>query len=292
MIGETYSEIAHTTADFKTRVIKVFRDNFAIIILIFNIVFSVAVELFDTSVGNPFNVDFFIKLGTDIATTMFCYCCFISYGHKMEKSIMPGYRENCQKWSVMSGKVRNSMSTLFSEFCVSCVDEEREERRRAIIVNHTMLPWETFCDEWREKSPKAVKECVKKGIISRRDAFYINRANGIIKVKPIKPILILCGVKISSINDAGRDGLNPSTISVISRPVIMFILNACVEMLHGAWRGVSTGEEIYNMIFSVLMIIIASVMGYSAGVNSARKEHDKIKGRIFFIEKFLEKHPI
>jgi hypothetical protein len=72
---------------------------------------------------------------------------------------------------------------------------------------------------------------------------------------------------------------------------MMFIMSACVEMLQGAWRGISTGEEVYNMIFSVIMILMASVMGYSSGVNSARKEHDKIKGRIFFIEKFLDKQP-
>ena len=84
-------------------------------------------------------------------------------------------------------------------------------------------------------------------------------------------MLILCGIKVSSLNYAERDGLSPSTISALSRPVSMFILSACIEMLHGAWRGISTGEEIYNMMFSVLMIIIASVMGYSAGVNSARK---------------------
>ena len=237
-------------------------------------------------------IDFFIKLGTDIATTMFCYCCFISYGHKMEKLIMPGYKENCQRWSTMSGNVRNSMSGVFSAFCLESADEEREERRRAIIVNHTMISYDKFCTEWHGKSKKAVKDAVKKGTITQIEAYYINKANGIIKVKPINPVLILCGVKISSLNDAGRDGFKPSTISAISRPVTMFILNACVEMLHGAWRGISTGEEIYNMLFSVLMIIIASVMGYSAGVTSARKEHDKIKGRIFFIEKFLEKHPI
>ena len=289
-LTETYGDIAHAGVTIKEKIGTALRENFAIIILILNIIFRVALEFFDAHVENPFNVDFFIKLGTDIATTMFCYCCFIPYGHKMEKASMPGYRENCQRWSAMSGNVRNLMSALFEKFCRDSADDEREERRRAIILNHTMISWEDFEKNWRGKSKKDVREKVKSGDISAKDAFFINRANGIIKVKPINPVLILCGVKISSLNDAGRDGLNPSTISALSRPVSMFILSACIEMLHGAWRGISTGEEIYNMIFSVLMIIIASVMGYSAGVNSARKEHDKIKGRIFFIERFLEKH--
>jgi hypothetical protein len=154
-----------------------------------------------------------------------------------------------------------------------------------------MIPYEVFMSDWRGKSKADVKKAVRNGIITRHDAYYINRANSVIKVRPINLILILCGVKISTLNDAGRDGLSPSTISVISRPVMMFIMSACVEMLQGAWRGISTGEEVYNMIFSVIMILMASVMGYSSGVNSARKEHDKIKGRIFFIEKFLDKQP-
>lgn len=287
-IDETYGNIAHTGANVKERLTAALRDNFAIIVLILNITFRIALELFDANVENPFTVDFFIKLGTDIATTMFCYCCFISYGHKMEKTIMPGYKDNCQKWSVLSGKVRSNMSETFERFCVARADEERDERRRAIIVNHTMIPWSVFDEKWRGKSKREVGDAVEKGELSRSEAFYVNRANGVIRVKPINPILILCGVRISSLNDVGRDGISPSTVSIISRPVLMFILNAGVAMLHGAWRGISTGEEIYNMIFSVVMIIMASVMGCSAGVNSARKEHDRIKGRIFFIEKFLE----
>ena len=49
------------------------------------------------------------------------------------------------------------------------------------------------------------------------------------------------------------------------------------------------------MIFSVVMIIMSSVMGYSSGVSSARKQHEKIKGRIYFLENFkkdMEKAPV
>jgi hypothetical protein len=35
------------------------------------------------------------------------------------------------------------------------------------------------------------------------------------------------------------------------------------------------------------MIVIASITGYSAGADAGRKEHDKIKGRIFFLERYL-----
>lgn len=73
---------------------------------------------------------------------------------------------------------------------------------------------------------------------------------------------------------------------------MMFILNAMASMIRGSWTGVSTGEEVFDMIFAVLMIIISSVMGYSSGVVAARKEHNKIKGRIFFIENFIKEKAV
>ena len=285
-LNSAYSGVVHTTTDIKAKVIKTVRDNFAFIILVFNVILRVALELFDATVGNPFNVDFFIKLGTDIATTMFCYCCFISYGHKMEKGEMPGYRNNAMLWAQLSEGVRKSRNEAFADFCINCADEEREDRRKAIIQNNTMIAWDRFERDYRGKSKADIDKFVKDGTLTRTAAYYINKANGVIRVKPINPLLILCGVKTESLNDVGRDGIKPSTISALSRPVSMFILSACIEMLHGSWRGVSTGEEIYNMILSVLMIVLSSVLGYSAGVNAARKEHDKIKGRIYFLERF------
>lgn len=284
-----YSEIAHAANDIKARLVKGFRDNFAIVILVFNIILRVAMELFEASVENPFTIDFFIKLGTDIATTMFCYCCFISYGQKLEKATMPGYKNNCSLWASLSENVRKNKSQQFSLFCRECAEDEREERRKAIIQNNTMISWEEF-KVLRELSKKDIDKKIKNGELSRSDARQIKKAAGIIKVKAINPLLILCGVKISSLNDAGRDGINPSTISALSRPVSMFLLSAVIEMLHGAWRGISTGEEIYKMLLSVLMIVLASVMGFYSGVNAAKKEHDRIKGRIFFIEKFNQKY--
>lgn len=288
-MNNAYSGIAHTSSDFKERMIRTVRDNFAFIILVFNILLRIALELFDASVSNPFTVDFFIKLGTDIATTMFCYVCFISYGAKMEKSTLQAYRNNAALWAQLSEGVRKSHNEAFSEFCRVCAEEEREERRKAIIQNNTMVPYDRFEKEYRGKSKKDIAALVKDGTLDRIDAYYVNKANGVIRVKPINPLLILCGVKATSLNDVGRDGISPSTISALSRPVSMFVLSAIIEMLHGAWRGISTGEEVYNMLLSVLMIVISSVVGYSAGVNAARKEHDKIKGRIFFLEKFNQR---
>lgn len=292
-LGGAYEELSHKSESLKERLAALLRENFAFLILALNIAVSVVLRLFSPWVNNPFNADFFITLATNVLTSMFSYCIFISYGQRAEKSSMQGYKENCSAWSLLSGRVRNGMSPEFDSYCRKRASDEREERRRAIIENNTMIGYGKFESEYRGKSVAEISALVKSGTLNRREARYVNRANRQIRVKPINPLIILCGIKISSLNDAGRDGLAPSTVSIISRPVGTFLLNACISMLHGEWSGVSTGEEIFDMIFSVLMIIISSVMGYSSGVGAARKEHSKIKGRIFFLENFLKEahHP-
>ena len=59
-------------------------------------------------------------------------------------------------------------------------------------------------------------------------------------------------------------------------------------MFRGAFIGVTDTAVICDIIYIALMIIIASYTGYSAGVTSARREFDKIKGRVFFLEDFLK----
>lgn len=287
-LNEAYEDIAHTGANIKEKLTSVIRENFAFIILFFNIAISVAFALFTPSVENPFNAAFFINLARNITTSMFSFCCFVSWGQKREKLSMPGYNENTTQWSSLSDRVRTSMSTLFEQYCKTRLEAEREERRRAIITNNTMIDYAVYESEYKGKAPAVIMQYARDGLISYEDARFIKRANKRIRVKPINPLIILCGVKISSLNDAGRDGISPSTLSVLSRPVSLFIFNAAISMIHGEWSGLSTGSEIFVMISSVFTIILSSVAGYSSGVNAARKEHGKIKSRIFFIENFLK----
>ena len=42
------------------------------------------------------------------------------------------------------------------------------------------------------------------------------------------------------------------------------------------------------MFIAILGIIIASTVGYSVGVKTIRKENDKIKTRIVFLQEFVE----
>ena len=292
-LNDAYSKISHAGENFKSKLIESLQRNFALLVLVLNIVVTVAYRLYSPWVQNPFTPDFFITLATNILTTMFCYVVFVSYGQRLEFSAMTGYKENCQRWSILSADAR-IISREFEAYCKERVEIEREERRRSIIENNTMLRYSDYLDLYKGKTRAEVKSAVKAGEIDKDTAKYINRANKRIRIKPINPLIILCGVKLSNVNDAGRDGLSPSTVAVISRPVFMFIINAGISMIHGSWRGVSTGEEILDMIFAVVMIIISSVMGYSSGVTSAHKQHDRIKGRIYFLENFkkdIEKAP-
>ena len=293
-LNGAYIKISHAGADIKGKVLESIQRNFAFLVLILNIAVTVAYRLFSPWVQNPFTPDFFITLATNILTTMFCYCVFISYGQRIEFQAMPGYRENCQRWSMLSSEVRQR-SREFEAYCKERVEIEREERRRAIVENNTMRSYKEYLELYRDKTRAQIREAVIAGNLDRDTAHYVNRVNKRLRIKPINPLLILCGIKLSNVNDAGRDGLAPSTVSVISRPVTMFIVNAGVSMIHGSWTGVSTGEEIFDMIFAVVMIIMSSVMGYSSGVTSARKQHDRIKGRIYFLENFKkdkEKAPV
>lgn len=287
-LEDTYGSIAHKGESLKEKAAALIRSNFAFLILVLNIVVSVVFRFFTPSVENPFTPDFFISLATNILTSMFCYCIFISYGRKSEKIAMTDYAANVDVWSTLSGTVRKSYNVEFDAYCRARVQIEREDRRRALIENNTMIRYEDFCALYRGKSRSEIKALVAAGELDRIDARYVIRANRQIRVKPINPLLILSGIRISTLNDAGRDGLSPSTVAILSRPVGMFILNALITMIHGQWTGVTTGEEIFSMIFSVLMIIISSIMGYSSGVSAARKEHNRIKGRIFFIENFIK----
>ncbi len=284
---ETYSTVANAQNKFTQAVVKFTKDFFPFLILILNILLSLGSKLFKTWLENPFTPDFFISLGTNILATMFCYICFIKYGEDNEKMCSDTYRINVNKWSEMSGIVRSKYSDKFIEYCKRLVDEERDERRHSYIANYTMISVETYEKEYKHKSKAEIKRLVEEGKLSPNEAKYINKANATHKVKPINPILILCGVQTKNINDVGRTGLSNSVVSILSRPLSTFVITACLTMFNGTWVGIGDASAVFDMIYSVLMIVVASFAGYSSGATTAKQTHDKIKGRIYFLERFL-----
>lgn len=283
-----YGDIARAEKNIIDKSVGFIRDYLPFVILGLNILLSTVLKLFEGEFRNPFTPDFFISLTVNILTTMFCYICFVPYGETYEKKVMANFCANLEHWSVLSSKVRCGRSEEFGKYCKERINAEREERRYSIISNQTMIPYEIFEKEYRGKSPREIKKIRKSGVITRKEEEAINKANSDIRVKPINPVIILCGVAGASYNDAGRDGIKHSTVAILSRPVLMFVFSAVTTMLGGHFNGVTDWSQIYDMVFSALMIVFASVTGFTAGVTSARKEHDKIKGRIFFIEGFLE----
>ena len=263
------------------------KDSLPFLILLLNVVVAVLTRLFNTDLQNPFSADFFIELFTNMLTTMVCYSCFVKYGEKNEKLSSAAYASNVERWKEMSGKVRKQSSDKFIAYCHKQVEIEREDIRHFYIFNHTMLTVEEYESKYKKLSAEEIDKLVVKGALHRKEAYYIKRANKTRYLKPINPVLILCGVNKMSLNDVGRDGLNASTMAIITRPVYMFVLTTVVTMFSGYWKGLDGADALFDIIYSALMIVIASITGYSAGADAGRKEHDKIKGRIFFLERYL-----
>lgn len=284
---EKYNDFSNKQNKAMQLITNVIRDSLPFLILLLNIVVAVMTRLFNTDLQNPFTIDFFIELFTNTLTTMVCYSCFVKYGEKNEKLSSEAYASNVERWKEMSGRVRTQSSDKFIAYCRKQVEIEREDIRHFYILNHTMITLEEYESKYKRLHDEEIDKLVEKGALHRKEAKYIKRANKTRYLKPINPLLILCGVNKLNINDVGRDGMNAATVAIITRPVYMFLLTTVVTMFSGYWKGLDGASAVFDIIYSVMMIVIASITGYSAGADAGRKEHDKIKGRIFFLERYL-----
>lgn len=284
---EKYNKISNDQNKAMQVITAFVKDSLPFLILLLNIVVAVMTRLFATDLQNPFTADFFIELFTNMLTTMVCYSCFVKYGEKNEKLSNTAYASNMERWKEMSGKVRKQSSDKFIAYCREQVELERADIRHYYILNHTMLTIEEYERDYKKLSDEEIDKLVVKGTLHRKEAWYIKRANKTRYLKPINPILILCGVNKMNLNDVGRDGLNASTMAIITRPVYMFVLTTVVTMFSGYWKGLDGASALFDIIYSAMMIVIASITGYSAGADAGRKEADKVKGRIFFLERYL-----
>lgn len=284
---EKYNDFSNKQNKAMQLITNVIRDSLPFLILLLNIVVAVMTRLFNTDLQNPFTIDFFIELFTNTLTTMVCYSCFVKYGEKNEKLSSEAYASNLERWKKMSGEVRSQSSDKFIKYCRKQVEIEREDIRHFYILNHTMITLEEYESKYKRLHDEEIDKLVEKGALHRKEAKYIKRANKTRYLKPINPLLILCGVNKLNLNDVGRDGMNAATVAIITRPVYMFLLTTVVTMFSGYWKGLDGASAVFDIIYSVMMIVIASITGYSAGADAGRKEHDKIKGRIFFLERYL-----
>ena len=265
----------------------VVKESMPFLILLLNVVVAVTSRLFHTGLQNPFTADFFIELFTNTLTTMVCYSCFVKYGEKNEKLESKSYASNVERWQKMSGEVRNNSSEKFILYCREQVEIERKEIRHFYILNYTMLTIEEYERDYKRLSDEQIDKLVAKGELHKKEARYIKKANKSRYLKPINPLLILCGVNKMNLNDVGRDGMSAATVAILTRPILMFALTTVVTMFSGYWKGIDDASAVFDIIYSALMVIISSITGYSAGADAGRKECDKVKGRIFFLERYL-----
>lgn len=289
MKTELYDEITQNRAEFHAKLTQTAKDYFPFIVLLFNISLSVLSQLYRIGFVNPLSVEYILDLCVSLSSTMLCYACFIPLGKKSEKDKGSSYSANLIAWSELSGTVRQKgLTRRFSEFCFDQLDIERDERRREIICNHSMISYEQYVNEYKGLSKKQTKRLVQAKRITPAQKKTIDRANANIRVKPINPLLILCGVAHSSFNDAGRKSGAYASTWLMTRPLIIIATSLVINAIQGSWNEMDGIAALYDMFIAILGIIIASTVGYSVGKKTIQKENDKIKTRIVFLQEFIE----
>lgn len=289
MKTEVYDDIARSRSEFHAKLTQTAKDYFPFLVLLFNIALSVLSQLYRIGFVNPLSIEYMLDLCVSISSTMLCYACFIPLGKKSEKEKGGSYNANLIAWSALSGQVREKgLTRKFSEFCHDQLDIERDERRREIICNNSMINYEQYIKEFKGLSKSQTKRLMHMKKITQTQKKTIDRANANIRVKPINPLLILCGVAHSSFNDAGRKSGTYASTWLIGRPLVIIVTSTIINAIQGSWNELDGISALYDMFIAILGIIIASTVGYSVGVKTIRKENDKIKTRIVFLQEFVE----
>ncbi len=286
-VFETYDTMSNAFAD---KVKKAVVDFFPYLLMLANILFMVLNALFSVSLKNPFTPDNISKTLMNCATSTLAYACFVGYGDRTTKKNMQNYQHNLKVWGETSDRIRRgSFFEAFLVYCKTAVEEERAEKRIAIVVNNTRISLRDYTEIYSKMSNSELRQQVKDGVISAHDAKYIRRANGNIKVKPINPLLLLCGSKAENLNDAGRAQDASAIKSIVGRPLTVIISSIIVESVFCVFGGWSMAT-LYNMCAYAFLIFVSSFLGYEKGASNARRTNEAVLNRIVFLERFEKKH--
>ena len=260
------------------------------ILLALIIICRVLLEIFHTTVVNPFTPIFFLDTAISIALTLFCYMVFIPQGEKNERLNSPSYKPNCDRWGTLSSKIRTGgMIDSFRKYCQEQLEIERREIKAVIIGNNTTFSFDEYIERFSRLSDDELKALHLAGELTEGEYKAILKCNGKIKVKPINSVLILSGVARATYNDAGREETNFLLKWIAKRPFMMMLFAIVIKAISGTFAGFDV-SVVYGMILDTLSIIMASFVGYGAGEQVIRDREDKIKNRILFIENFLEQN--
>ncbi len=258
---------------------------FPYLILIANIVFEVLSRLFRIGFAQPFTPEFWSSLFINTVSSTLAYACFVFYAEKVKKDGWVAYKTNCSTWERLSACVRLERFDEFIEYCKSEYKRECEERRIAIIVNHTRISIDKWRNTYSNLRNDEIKELGRQGVIDKEDVKYVIKANKPPKVKPISPLLILAGMKVSDTNDAGRHDTS-STKSIALRPVSVLAMSIIGSLFAGHFIGFSDSSVFFDMLYTAGIICISALIGYSKGITNAENKNADVKCRIIFIERF------
>lgn len=282
-VFETYdATVATTTEKIKRAVI----DFFPYLLIIVNISFMVLNTLFTVGMQNPFSKDTILKTLMNCATSTLSYACFVTYGDRTTRKSTPSFVDNLKAWGTISERIRKGAHfESFIDYCKQAVEKERDERRIAIITNHTRITVADYNDLYRDMTAREIRALVSEGKITHREAHFLRRANGNIRIRPINPLLLLCGSTVENLNDAGRARDASATGSILARPVTVLSFSIILAAVTCTFHGFSM-TTLYTMLSSAFMIFVSCFLGYEKGANNARKTEEAVKNRIIFLERY------
>lgn len=286
--NNVFDKVERTKTAVVKRTKNALNDYLVYIMLMFVVVVQVVSELYSVNVRNVFTVSFFLDLLVSVASTVIVYLLFAPVGSQKEIERNEAYKINLSHWGDLSNKIRSGKNDAFSDFCLEREKIERDEKRRAIIQNNTMIDYKVYLAEYLTLKPIELNKLYKDGKITKDELKAILRANSKQHVAPINPLLVLCGVERLTINDAGRDTSTGFIKWLMTRPIFIIISNVALNAIKPSFNGLKTADAVYSMLLSCLGTLIAAYVGYTVGVAQIKKRNDIVKNRIYFIELFNE----
>ena len=240
---------------------------------------------------NPLSVDFVINAVYSLILATTCYYIFAPMSAKSERNDCLTYKNISKKWLGLSSKVRSGgLRTAFYKFCITRREEERDERK-ALFIEAAGIPREVYDEKYAKLTPKELDKLRKAGELTKSQVKYLKSANGEIEILPINASMILSGVKMDNVNDAGRDkrhkwlaAVKPLTLilTMFIRGVIHVMGNTELQLL----------DYITEIMTTASIILTWSFAGYRYGISQVREEERLMSGRSEFIMLFLERQGV
>ena len=282
------------TSDASTKTVEKIRNGIQkyliFIVLLFNISLEVLGRLYKFGFNNTFTAEFFVNFIISTATSMLCYICFIPFGRSDELKRSTTYRENLDRWHKLTDTIRAGYLNLFRTFCLEQIETEKEENKKVLLCNGTIIDYKTYTEQYEGKSKEELKKLAEQGEISKDELKVLIKCNKV-KVKPINPLIVLQGARKTTVNDAGRDDSSYALSKTLQRPLLMFTTSFIINTFSTTFIG-GAENVLLDIMLSVFSIVIASVCGYTTGVNDFKYKEDRIKSRVVFMSLFCETNKI